>query len=63
MLCGVSEVHDIRKHKSDSAGEEYRLMHAEAVRHRAADENSNADADVPAAEVGAVCGAALVMAG
>ena len=63
MLCGVSEVHDIRKHKSDSAGEKHRLVHAETVRHCAADENSNADADVPAAEVGAVCGAALVMAG
>ena len=63
MLCGVSEVHDIRNYKSDSAGEKYWLVHAEAVRHRAADENSNANADVPAAKIGAVSRAALVMAG
>ena len=63
MFCGVSEVHDIRKHKSDSAGEKHRLVHAETVRHRAADENPNSNADIPAAKVRAVGGAALVMAG
>ena len=63
MLCGVSEVHYIRNDECYCASEEHRLMHAEVIGHRTADENPNSDADVPAAEVGAVSGAALVMAG
>ena len=38
-------------------------MHAEVVRHGATGENPRSDADVPAAEVRAVRGAALVVPG
>ena len=38
-------------------------MHAEVVRHGASGENPRSDADVPAAEVRAVRGAALVVPG
>ena len=62
MLCGVSEVHYIRNDESDCASEEHRLMHAEVIGHRTADENPNSNADVPTAEIGAVRRAALVMA-
>ena len=62
MFCGVSEVHYIRNDECYCTSEEHRLMYAEVIGHRTADENPNSDADVPAAEVGAVSGAALVMA-
>ena len=62
MLCGVSEVHYIRNDECYCTSEEHRLMHAKVIGHRAADENTNSNADVPAAEVSAVRGAALVMA-
>lgn len=63
MSRGVRDVHDIRDYEGYSACEEHLLVHAEVLCHGASDENSCANADVPSAEVCAVCGAALVVAG
>ena len=63
MFCGVREVHDIRNHECDGACKEYLLVHAEVLCHGSTGENPCANADVPAAEVCAVCCAALVVAG
>ena len=63
MLCGVGKVHDVCNDEGDGACEKYLLVHAEMVCHGASHKNSGADTDVPAAEVSAVCCAALVVAG
>ena len=62
MLCCVRYVHDIRDHEGNSASKEHLLVHAEVICHGASNENSSANADVPATEVCAVCCAALVVA-
>lgn len=63
MFCRVGEVHDVGDDKCYSAGEKYLLVHAEVICHGASDKDACTNADVPAAEVCAVCRASLVMAG
>ena len=63
MPCGPCEIQDVGYDKCHGAGEKYLLVHAEVFGHRAARENSDADSDIPAGEVRAVRGAALVVAG
>ena len=63
MPCGPGTIEDVRANERDGAGEEYGLVHAEMPRHGASREDSRTDTDVPAAQVRAVRGAALVVAG
>ena len=63
MPCSPREIQDIRNDERDGAGEEYGLVHAEMPCHRTAREDSRADTDIPSAQVRAVRGAALVVAG
>ena len=63
MSCGVGKVHDVCNDEGDGACEKYLLVHAEMVCHGAPHKNSGADTDVPTAEISAVRGAALVVAG
>ena len=57
------EIQDVGDYKRDGAGEEYLLVHTEVFGHRSAYEDAYSDTDVPAAQVGAVGRAALVVAG
>ena len=63
MPGGPREIQYIRNNERDGAGEEYGLVHAKVPCHRAAHQNSRTDTDVPAAQVGTVGGAALVVPG
>lgn len=63
MLARVEPEHQIGNEESCGTCNKYLLVHAEVACHGAAHQDARTDTDVPAAQVGAVCGAALVVAG
>lgn len=63
MLARVEPEHQIGNEESCGTCDKYLLVHAEVACHGATHQDARTDTDVPAAQVGAVCGAALVVAG